>query len=87
MNPDLVYVSISGFGPEGPYRDRSAYDTAIQAYAGFAANQADPDGGPPMFLRQTGPTRSPPCTPCQAITAALLRPGERAAAGSTSSCR
>ena len=37
----------------GPYRDRSAYDTVMQAYGGFAMNQADPAGGDPTFLRQT----------------------------------
>ena len=49
LNPDVVYCSISGYGSKGPYRDRSAYDTSIQAYAGFAANQAEPNG-PPQFL-------------------------------------
>ncbi len=43
LNRDVVYASLTGFGSEGPYRDRSAYDTAIQAYGGFATNQADPD--------------------------------------------
>ncbi|MCD9624280.1 CaiB/BaiF CoA transferase family protein [Rhabdothermincola salaria] len=72
LNPDVVYASISGYGPEGPYRDRSAYDTSMQAYAGFAANQADPNGGPPTFLRQNGADKVSALYACQAITAALF---------------
>jgi crotonobetainyl-CoA:carnitine CoA-transferase CaiB-like acyl-CoA transferase len=71
VNPDVVYASISGYGPVGPYRDRSAYDTSIQAYAGFAANQADPNGGPPTFLRQNGADKVSALFACQAISAAL----------------
>ena len=71
VNPDVVYASISGYGPVGPYRDRSAYDTSIQAYGGFAANQADPNGGPPTFLRQNGADKVSALYASQAITAAL----------------
>lgn len=71
-NPDVVYCSISGYGPEGPYRDRSAYDTSMQAYAGFAANQADPNGGPPTFLRQNAADKVTALYASQAITAALF---------------
>jgi crotonobetainyl-CoA:carnitine CoA-transferase CaiB-like acyl-CoA transferase len=79
-NPDVIYVSISGFGDEGPYRDRSAYDTVIQAYSGIAANQADPDDEVPVFLRQTMADKVTALTACQAITAALLA-RERGAGG------
>ena len=69
---DLVYVSLSGFGATGPYADKSAYDTVIQAYGGFGANQADPADGIPVFLRQTAADKVTAFTAAQAITAALL---------------
>ena len=73
LNPDVVYASLTGFGSEGPYRDRSAYDTVIQAYGGFAINQADPtNGGVPVFLRQTAADKVTALYASQAITAALF---------------
>jgi crotonobetainyl-CoA:carnitine CoA-transferase CaiB-like acyl-CoA transferase len=72
-NPDIVYASLTGFGSEGPYRDRSAYDTVIQAYGGFAINQADSAGdGVPVFLRQTAADKVTALYASQAITAALF---------------
>jgi crotonobetainyl-CoA:carnitine CoA-transferase CaiB-like acyl-CoA transferase len=72
LNPDVVYASLSGFGSSGPYRERSAYDTVIQAYAGLATNQADPTDGVPVFLRQTAADKITALYASQAITAALL---------------
>lgn len=40
LNPQLVYVSISGFGQHGPYRDRPAHDLSYQAIAGLLYAQA-----------------------------------------------
>ncbi|MGB3864596.1 MAG: CaiB/BaiF CoA-transferase family protein, partial [Xanthobacteraceae bacterium] len=41
LNPRLVYVSISGFGQDGPYRDRPAHDISYQALAGFLYRHAE----------------------------------------------
>lgn len=71
-NPEVIYVSLSGFGSTGPYRNRSAYDTVIQAYAGLAANQADPDDGVPTFLRQTAADKVTALYASQAVSAALF---------------
>ncbi|MFA7506263.1 MAG: CaiB/BaiF CoA-transferase family protein [Burkholderiaceae bacterium] len=40
INPRLVHVSISGFGQDGPYRDRPAHDLSYQAIAGLLFGQA-----------------------------------------------
>ncbi len=77
---DLVYVSLTGFGPDGPYAGKSAYDTVIQAYAGIAANQADPTSGEPRFLNQTVADKVTALVAAQAITAALFA-RERGAGG------
>ena len=79
-NPDLVYASISGFGPEGPYAEKGAYDTVIQAYGGLAANQADAETGEPRFLQQTAADKITALFAAQAITAALFT-RERGAGG------
>jgi itaconate CoA-transferase len=34
-HPRLVWCGISGYGPDGPYRDRKAYDMLVQAEAGI----------------------------------------------------
>jgi crotonobetainyl-CoA:carnitine CoA-transferase CaiB-like acyl-CoA transferase len=70
-NPELVYLSISGFGERGPYAQKSAYDPVVQAYGGLAAAQAGRDG-PPQLIRHTAADKISALTASQAVTAALF---------------
>lgn len=46
-NPRLVYASISGFGQDGPYRERTAYDLILQGMGGLMGTTGE-EGGPPV---------------------------------------
>lgn len=41
--PGLIWVGISGYGPDGPYRDKKAYDMLIQAEAGVVSLTGTPE--------------------------------------------
>ena len=70
INPNLVYVSSSGFGAEGPYSDRPVYDPVIQAISGWAGAQRTTDG--PTLIRGMVADKVAALTTSQAITAALF---------------
>ena len=46
VNPKVVYCSISGFGQDGPYRNRPAYDQIMQGVSGLMSITGEPDGEP-----------------------------------------
>ncbi|MEI6497146.1 MAG: CoA transferase [Actinomycetota bacterium] len=71
INPDLIYVSISGYGPDGPYSHRRVYDNVIQAASGLASVQTDPATGTPSLFRTLLCDKVTSYTTAQAITAAL----------------
>lgn len=53
VKPDIIYVSISGFGQFGPLSDRPGYDPIAQNFSGWSSLNGAPDDGPtkaPTFL-------------------------------------
>jgi crotonobetainyl-CoA:carnitine CoA-transferase CaiB-like acyl-CoA transferase len=48
VNPGLVIVRVTGFGQDGPYRDRPAFGTLVEAMSGFAHLTGQPDGPPTL---------------------------------------
>jgi len=44
VKPDIIYVSISGYGQFGPFSSRSAYDPLVQHYSGWASLNGEPKG-------------------------------------------
>ena len=52
--PDIVYVSISAFGQDGPLADRPAHDLAVEAMCGLLSNNVDAHGRPCMPAMPSG---------------------------------
>lgn len=48
-NPEIVLVSVSGFGTDSPYRDLPAYDLILQAMTGHMSIMGEP-GRPPVIM-------------------------------------
>ncbi len=69
-NPKLIYVSINGFGPDGPYRDQPAYDTVIQGLTGFMRTQGGQ--GPPRLVQSVAADKTSGLTAVYATLAALF---------------
>ena len=46
INPKLIYVSITGYGQTGPYKDRAGHDINYLALSGLASYTGRADSGP-----------------------------------------
>jgi crotonobetainyl-CoA:carnitine CoA-transferase CaiB-like acyl-CoA transferase len=71
IRPDIVYVSISGYGEDGPYRDRPGQDLLLQGMSG-AMLSAGRDGAPPTPAGQYVVDAVTAGTAFQGALAALL---------------
>ncbi len=80
INPNIIYVSISGFGPDGPYAQRRVYDPIIQGLTGHVAVQFNPDVPFPDLVRTIVCDKATALSTAQAVSAALFA-RERGAGG------
>ncbi len=82
LNPRLVHLAISGFGPSGPDADRPGYDFVVQAMAGLMSITGFPDeeGGRPTKVGVAVSDVVTGLAGAVAVLAALVgrdRPGDR----------
>ncbi|TDI58806.1 MAG: CoA transferase [Alphaproteobacteria bacterium] len=71
INPHIIYVSISGFGTEGPWAHKPVYDPIIQALSGLASIQGGSDQQRPRLIRTIVPDKLTAVTAAGAISSAL----------------
>ena len=71
INPRLIYVSISGFGEEGPYAHKRVYDPVVQALSCATDIQGDRATGRPQMFRIIIADKVTAITAAQAISTAL----------------
>ena len=76
INPRLVYCSITGFGPDGPYADRPAFDNVGHALSGWMSRYRQGDEP-----RAIGPAIADPVTAHYAAMGVLAALHERASTG------
>ncbi len=69
-NPGLVYVSVSGFGPDGPYSGQPVYDLVIQGMSGVMPIQGQ--DGPPQMTRSVIADKNAAINAASCALAALL---------------
>jgi len=76
LNPRLIYCAITGFGADGPYAQRPAFDNVGQALSGWMSRHRRDDDP-----RVVGPAISDPATSYYAASAVLAALFERERSG------
>lgn len=72
VNPRLVYAGLFGFGQDGPYAAKPAYDDLIQGAVGLASLVAMAGDGTPRYVPSTIADRTVGLAAVNAVTAALF---------------
>jgi crotonobetainyl-CoA:carnitine CoA-transferase CaiB-like acyl-CoA transferase len=71
-NPRVIYASISGYGPTGPYATRPVVDPIIQALTAMVARQQSEAIPLPDLIRHIVVDKATALTVAQAVSAALF---------------
>ena len=71
LAPNIIYVSISGFGEAGPWSHKPVYDPIVQALSGLTSIQGGSDEARPRLVRTIMPDKLTGVTAAQAISSAL----------------
>ncbi len=80
LNPGLIYAGVSGYGPEGPWRDRPGQDLLVQSLSGIAWLSGE-GGGPPVPAGLSITDMAAGAQLCQGILALLVRRGRTGRGG------
>ena len=72
VNPRLIYCSITGYGQNGPYRDRAGHDLNYLAIAGVTSYNGRQGSGPAPMALQAADIAGGSCHAVMAILAAVI---------------
>ncbi len=72
LNPGIIYAAISGYGKEGPWKDKPGQDLLLQSMTGLAYTTGNGDNGPVPFGIAVGDIMAGSQL-VQGILAALIR--------------
>ncbi len=78
VKPDIIYVSISGYGDSGPLCNDPVYDPVIQAASGYMLTQSEPGSGTPVAVRNALCDKIASMNVAQGVLAALFAHGRGA---------
>lgn len=72
INPGLIYCAITGYGQDGPYRDRAGHDMNYLSIAGMTGYNGRRDSGPAPMAFQVADVAGGSCHAVMAILAAVI---------------